>query len=197
MGFKERIIMTDKLTNRQKRFCEEYIQDLNGTQAAVRAGYSPKCAKVIAAENLTKPNVKKYIENLQLGITNRNQVTTDFLIKEFRSIAQDDIKNYLVFKKEKNKVKVYLRPDIEKVDTKNIQQISVYPSGEVKIKLYNRDNALDSLSRHIGFYNDRLTIESNVKQILEGVSGMLTEDHLKRIATLIFEQQKKFMNHGQ
>lgn len=47
---------------RQKRFCDEYLIDCNATQAAIRAGYSPKTAKSIGQENLTKPNLKAYID---------------------------------------------------------------------------------------------------------------------------------------
>jgi phage terminase small subunit len=56
--------MTDKpkkLTPKQKKFAKEYQKDLNGKQAAIRAGYSPKTAKEIASENLTKPNVAQEI----------------------------------------------------------------------------------------------------------------------------------------
>lgn len=51
-----------KLTAKQQRFCDEYLIDLNATQAAIRAGYSEKTARIIAAENLTKPNIKAYIQ---------------------------------------------------------------------------------------------------------------------------------------
>lgn len=47
---------------RQKRFCDEYLIDCNATQAAIRAGYSQKTAKSIGQENLTKPDLKAYIE---------------------------------------------------------------------------------------------------------------------------------------
>lgn len=50
------------MTDKQKRFCDEYIIDCNATQAAIRAGYSAKTATKIAAENLTKPDIKAYIE---------------------------------------------------------------------------------------------------------------------------------------
>lgn len=50
-----------KLTAKQQRFCDEYLVDLNATQAAIRAGYSKKTAGVIATENLQKPNIKEYI----------------------------------------------------------------------------------------------------------------------------------------
>ena len=51
-----------KLTKKQQRFCDEYLIDMNGTQAAIRAGYSAKTAKQIANENLTKPDVRDYID---------------------------------------------------------------------------------------------------------------------------------------
>lgn len=51
-----------KLTAKQQRFCDEYLIDLNATQAAIRAGYSKKTARVIGQENLLKPAVKEYIQ---------------------------------------------------------------------------------------------------------------------------------------
>lgn len=51
-----------KLTAKQQRFCDEYLIDLNATQAAIRAGYSKKTAGVIATENLQKPSISAYIE---------------------------------------------------------------------------------------------------------------------------------------
>ena len=52
---------------RQKKFCDEYLIVCNATQAAIRAGYSPKTAKSIGNENLTKPDLKAYIdEQLEL-----------------------------------------------------------------------------------------------------------------------------------
>lgn len=47
------------LTDKQQRFVDEYLIDLNATQAAIRAGYSEKTAKEIGSENLTKPNIAK------------------------------------------------------------------------------------------------------------------------------------------
>jgi phage terminase small subunit len=53
----------EKLTPKQLQFCKEYLIDLNGAQAAIRAGYSEKTAKEIASENLTKPNIVEYIQH--------------------------------------------------------------------------------------------------------------------------------------
>ena len=51
-----------KMTDKQKRFCDEYLIDMNGAQAAIRAGYSKKTAKQIATENLSKPYLREYID---------------------------------------------------------------------------------------------------------------------------------------
>ena len=51
-----------KLTEKQKRFCDEYLIDLNATQAAIRAGYSKKTAYSIGIENLKKPVIQNYID---------------------------------------------------------------------------------------------------------------------------------------
>ena len=54
--------MADGLTNKQRAFVREYLCDFNGTQAAIRAGYSPRSAKTTASEILTYPNVKAEID---------------------------------------------------------------------------------------------------------------------------------------
>jgi DNA-binding helix-hairpin-helix protein with protein kinase domain len=54
----------DELTQRQKVFCEHYIESGNGTEAAKAAGYSEKSVKQMASENLSKPNIRAYIEEL-------------------------------------------------------------------------------------------------------------------------------------
>lgn len=56
------IVAEKKLTAKQKRFCDEYLIDMNITQAAIRAEYSRKSARVIGQENLLKPAVKAYIQ---------------------------------------------------------------------------------------------------------------------------------------
>lgn len=56
------IVAEKKLTAKQQRFCDEYLIDMNITQAAIRAGYSTKTAYAIGQENLKKPMVKNYIE---------------------------------------------------------------------------------------------------------------------------------------
>lgn len=77
------MMATNKMTAKQKRFCDEYLIDLNATQAAIRAGYSKKSAKQVANENFTKPYLKKYIEE-------RMKEKEDSLIAK-----QDEVLKYL------------------------------------------------------------------------------------------------------
>lgn len=59
------------MTDKQKRFCEEYLIDLNATQAAIRAGYSEKTAGQTGYENLSKLAIKRYLEKIKPGVVRR------------------------------------------------------------------------------------------------------------------------------
>ena len=77
------------LTPKQQRFVEEYLIDLNATQAAIRAGYSEKTAKVIAAQNLSKLNVQEAIEEAQEKLSNKAQVTVEMVVQGLLNEAKD------------------------------------------------------------------------------------------------------------
>lgn len=76
-----------KLSDKQKRFCEEYLIDLNATQAAIRTGYSEKTAKEQASRLLTNVNVTAYIQSKQAEIRDRNAITVDFVVNGIKDIA--------------------------------------------------------------------------------------------------------------
>lgn len=76
-----------KLTEKQKRFCEEYLIDFNATQAALRAGYSPKTAYSIGDENLRKPEIQSEIQTLIRKRSERTGINADSVIKELVKIA--------------------------------------------------------------------------------------------------------------
>lgn len=67
---------------RQKKFCDEYLIDCNATQAAIRAGYSQKTAKQIGNENLTKPDLKAYIDE-QLELLHNKKIANAQEVLEF------------------------------------------------------------------------------------------------------------------
>jgi phage terminase small subunit len=68
------------LTQKQKRFTEEYLVDLNGTQAAVRAGYSAKTAKDQASRMLTKADINQEIQTGLRSVSERTGVTVDGIV---------------------------------------------------------------------------------------------------------------------
>ena len=87
--------MSNKMTAKQKRFCDEYLIDLNATQAAIRSGYSKKSARVIAKENLTKPYIKEYIEKRMAEkesklIADQNEVL-EYLTSVLRGQTQSEV----------------------------------------------------------------------------------------------------------
>ena len=69
------------LTGKQKAFVDEYLKDLNATQAAIRAGYSKKTARQTGQENMTKPVIKAAIEQGQNARAERCQVDADYVLK--------------------------------------------------------------------------------------------------------------------
>lgn len=73
--------MSGKLTAKQKTFCEEYLIDLNATQAAIRSGYSVKTAKDIACENLAKPNIAKYIAELKAERSEKTKINAAYVLE--------------------------------------------------------------------------------------------------------------------
>lgn len=78
------------LTEKQKRFCDEYLIDLNATQAAIRAGYSGKNARNIASENLAKPNIKKYIEDRMAQKTTKLIADQDEVLKYLTGVMRNE-----------------------------------------------------------------------------------------------------------
>lgn len=90
MGFMGEYNLTDK----QRLFCHEYLKDLNGTQAAIRAGYSENSAKEIASQNLTKIEVSEYLEKLKNEKFSKVNIEVDDILNDIietrKAAAQSD-----------------------------------------------------------------------------------------------------------
>lgn len=86
------MITTQELTDRQARFCEEYLIDLNATQAAIRAGYSEKTANRIASELLSKLDIQEKIAELKAERAKRTEMTQDSVIQELAAVARAEVK---------------------------------------------------------------------------------------------------------
>ena len=80
--------MNKKLRNRQQRFCEEYLIDLNATQAAIRAGYSEKTARVIGGENLLKPAIAEVISNLKQARSKETSINAAYVLEMSKQLLE-------------------------------------------------------------------------------------------------------------
>ena len=76
-----------KLTAKQEAFCKEYIIDLNATQAAIRAGYSPKTANVIGPENLAKPCIAENIQDSMDKRSKRVEIDADWVLNGIKELT--------------------------------------------------------------------------------------------------------------
>lgn len=102
------------LTDKQKRFCEEYMRDFNATQAAIRAGYSEKTAFSIGSENLRKPEIRGFIDAKLKTFA----LSADEVLKSLSDIAKSNLNDYFVIKE------VVQTPKIKKHLTEVIADIN-------------------------------------------------------------------------
>ena len=84
-----------ELTEKQKAFCDFYIETLNATEAALKAGYSKKTARKIGSENLTKPDIKKYIDERLKQIESERiakaEEVLEYLTKGMRQELEEEV----------------------------------------------------------------------------------------------------------
>ncbi len=83
------------LTAKQKLFADEYLIDLNATQAAIRAGYSAKTAGSIGEENLKKPEVTAYLAERQQARQERTEINADYVLTRLAEIDKMDLLDIL------------------------------------------------------------------------------------------------------
>lgn len=148
------------MTKKQKRFCEEYLIDLNATQAAIRAGYSPDTAKAIGCENLTKPDIRAHIDLVMAERSRRTGVNADRVIRELAKIAFVNATD--VIDPKTATVKENALPE----DTAAIQSVKVKTFGEDglerEIKMADKLRALEMLGRHLGMFKDKLELSGGL-----------------------------------
>ena len=163
-----------KLTPKQERFCNEYLVDLNATQSAIRAGYSPKTAMQIGEQNLRKLEIQKQLHKRMEDREKRTEITQDRVLQELSHIAFDDIKNYLSFYTDSEGMVRTIVKDSDTVDTRAIQEVSQGKDGQFKFKVYCKDNALLQLGKHLGMFTEK--IESTNVNINKDVTNLSDED---------------------
>lgn len=147
------------MTKKQKRFVEEYLIDLNATQAAIRAGYSPDTAGSIGAENLKKPEIKSRIDKAMAERSRRTGINQDRVLQELARIGFAKITD--VVDPETAKI----LPDASEDDLACIQSIKIKPNEfgtEREVKLYDKKSALVDLGKHLGLFKDKMELTGDM-----------------------------------
>ena len=84
------------MTPKQKRFCEEYLIDCNATQAAIRAGYSEKTAYSIGNENLSKPEIREYIDERLAEMQSKTVADATEVLQYLTSVLRGEEKEEVI-----------------------------------------------------------------------------------------------------
>lgn len=169
-----------KLTNKQKKFIDEYLVDLNATQAAIRAGYKEKAAYRTGAENLRKPQIQEEIQRRMQERQQRTEVTQDMVVKELAAIAFARATDYVEIRSNGVCSTVVIKPTTDLSD-QQIRAIAGIKEGAngIEIKLNDKEKALELLGRHLGMWNDKIKVDGEVttNNPFEG----LTTEELKKL----------------
>jgi len=145
-----------KLTEKQALFVQEYLVDLNATQAAIRAGYSEETAGAIGYENLKKPEILEKIQEAMDARAARTEITQDRVLYELAKTAFADVTDFVTVEKKKNSSVVTIKPtsEIPKEKLGAIASIKQGRSG-IEVKLNDKGKALELLGRHLGMFQDK------------------------------------------
>lgn len=154
-----------ELTAKQQRFVEEYLVDLNATQAAIRAGYSEKTAYSQGQRLLNNVEIQKAVSEAQEDRSNRTQITADRVLQELARIGFSDLRNMLTPNGS------LLDPQDWDDDTAAaISSIEVVTNtGDQgkdedgrkivehthKIKVWDKNSALEKLAKHLGMFIEK------------------------------------------
>lgn len=148
------------MTKKQKRFCEEYLIDLNATQAAIRAGYSPDTAGAIGAENLTKPEIQRAVAQAMAERSRRTGVNAERVVLELAKVAFVNVGNVI------DATDATLKEGAAPEDLAAIQSIKVKDMGEMgierEIRMADKLKALELLGRHLGMFNDKMRLDAKL-----------------------------------
>lgn len=154
------------LTDKQRRFVDEYLIDLNATQAAIRAGYSVKRANAMGYENLTKPDIAAAIQSQMAARESRTEITQDRVLQEYAKLAFLDPRRF--YDERGSLIPVQLLDADVAAALVGVDVTETYDKDSnsaittKKVKFVDKKGALDSVARHLGMFNDKLAMTAEV-----------------------------------
>ena len=143
-----------RMTAKQQRFCDEYLIDLNATQAAIRAGYSEKTAGVIAAENLKKPIISEYIEKRMAEKEEALIAKQDEVMKYLTAVMRRELSEHVVVTTTEER-STY-EPDAEGKMRKQTVKIEKPEIVEIPARLSDANKAAELLGKAYTLFSDRI-----------------------------------------
>ncbi|MCC2250069.1 terminase small subunit [Virgibacillus sp. AGTR] len=145
-----------KLTAKQELFCQEYIIDLNATQAAIRAGYSEKTARQTAARLLTKANISARVKELKDKRAEKLELDAYWVLKRLKEISDRSMQQEPVMQWDPNLG--------EMVET-----------GEYQFDSNGANKATELIGKHIGMFDPKLKLQLEALQIKNDKTKKETE----------------------
>lgn len=158
-----------ELNEMQARFCEEYVKDLNGKHAAIRAGYSEDTAEVQASRLLRHAKVKHKIDALLKERSKRTAITADTVLQELLKLARVDIGGAFNDDGSLKPIKDIpeeIRRAISGIDI--VEEFDGQGSKKVhigytkKIKFWDKAKALELLGKHLKLFTEKVEVEGKV-----------------------------------
>jgi len=158
-----------KLTGKQKLFVAEYLVDLNATQAAIRAGYSPASAYNAGYRNLVNPEVQAAIAEAQSPRLARLDMDANDVLHELARIARSNVLDYMQIGAEGEPIVDFSRLDRDKASALSEVTVEDFTVGRgadkrdvrrIKFRLHDKLAALDKLAKHYGLLRERMSLEN-------------------------------------
>lgn len=163
------------LNDKQRRFVDEYLIDLNATQAAIRAGYSAKTAGQIGDRLLKKVQIQAELSERMKAREIRTEITQDRVLNELAKIGFSDIRKavkwgdgLLVANPDTgeleiaNGIALISSEDIDDDTAASISEVSQTTQG-LKVKLHDKRAALVDIGRHLGMFKDKIEHSGEIK----------------------------------
>ena len=152
------------LTEKQKRFVEEYLIDLNATQAAIRTGYKPDNADKIGSELLGKTRVSNEIKMAMAERSRRTGINQDRILIELAKIALVNPENVVNFDEATIRENA-LSDDLAAVASVKVKRFPTKDGEgiEREIKFYDKTKALELAGRHLGMFKDKLEVSGTLE----------------------------------
>lgn len=150
-----------QLTAKQQMFVEEYLIDLNATQAAIRAGYSAKTAYAIGEENLRKPVIAAAISSAMEGRSKRTEITSDNVLQEIAKLAFSNVQS--IFDVDGRLKPIHQLPPEIAASISSVEVVTSRVPGSdpveleytSKIKFWDKRGSLELLGKHLKLFTDK------------------------------------------